>query len=351
MRREFQSTLKKVSTSYKFYWILGLLKCVVNQNKNEFKFAEIVVEIFCLVWYPINYYKLNFGIQDQLENIILTIKRDYHLKDDIKEHQLRDFLYSKINERDFLKYVNTLCSFVPYRFLSPWFEIRGIHDRKKNKKIIELQNSVENLPYKIDELNKKIICSEKFLEWINTDRSYVETYVLFELLKYLQARNPNVPSIINKIFRPQSRNLTTPTKLWKGFISMNPKTKSIFSCNNLYLVNDLSIDHFLPWSFVTHDQIWNLHPIEKTTNSSKNNILPSEIYTEPFILLQYDFTRYLLDQKTNIKALEDYYSLFKINRTELETIQIESFIMIFKKVYNPLIEIAESMGYEKGWRF
>ncbi len=37
---------------------------------------------------------------------------------------------------------------------------------------------------------------------------------------------------------------------------------------------DISIDHFVPWSYVAHDELWNLVPTTKAVNSSKSNNLP-----------------------------------------------------------------------------
>ncbi|MDY5576621.1 MAG: HNH endonuclease domain-containing protein [Lachnospiraceae bacterium] len=37
--------------------------------------------------------------------------------------------------------------------------------------------------------------------------------------------------------------------------------------------NDISIDHFVPWSYVAHDEMWNLNPTTKSINSSKRNNL------------------------------------------------------------------------------
>ena len=36
----------------------------------------------------------------------------------------------------------------------------------------------------------------------------------------------------------------------------------------------LSIDHFVPHSYISNDELWNLIPMSKSLNSSKNNRLP-----------------------------------------------------------------------------
>ena len=40
------------------------------------------------------------------------------------------------------------------------------------------------------------------------------------------------------------------------------------------------LDHFLPWKFVAHNQLWNLIPVDPQANSSKSDYLPSEIYID-----------------------------------------------------------------------
>ena len=34
------------------------------------------------------------------------------------------------------------------------------------------------------------------------------------------------------------------------------------------------IDHFIPWSFVMNDELWNLMPMDSSLNSDKSNRLP-----------------------------------------------------------------------------
>jgi hypothetical protein len=41
---------------------------------------------------------------------------------------------------------------------------------------------------------------------------------------------------------------------------------------------DISLDHYVPWSFVVHDQLWNLIPTTKSVNSKKSDLLPSKKY-------------------------------------------------------------------------
>lgn len=38
--------------------------------------------------------------------------------------------------------------------------------------------------------------------------------------------------------------------------------------------NKYDVDHFIPWSFVMNDELWNLMPMDSSLNSSKSNKLP-----------------------------------------------------------------------------
>ena len=41
-------------------------------------------------------------------------------------------------------------------------------------------------------------------------------------------------------------------------------------------MDNISIDHVIPWSFMYSDDIWNLVVTSKSYNSSKSNSIPSE---------------------------------------------------------------------------
>ena len=62
------------------------------------------------------------------------------------------------------------------------------------------------------------------------------------------------------------------------------KTESTFDVMEVQEIRDVftgqpmegkyDIDHFIPWSFVMNDELWNLMPMDASLNSSKSNRLP-----------------------------------------------------------------------------
>ena len=112
-----------------------------------------------------------------------------------------------------------------------------------------------------------------------TNYTLIENSALFELFKYVENNNPLLINISLKLFKPKNRKLAKATKLWKRFIDLQGHLhKSVFEDNHLNQIKQLSIDHFSSLEFFTHDLIWNLHPVDKSINSSKSNSLPKTSY-------------------------------------------------------------------------
>jgi CRISPR/Cas system Type II protein with McrA/HNH and RuvC-like nuclease domain len=82
------------------------------------------------------------------------------------------------------------------------------------------------------------------------------------------------------------RDLKTAKSFWNIAIEQT-EIRCIYS-QSLMINGEISIDHFVPWSYVTHDLLWNLSPTTGAINSSKGNNLPStSLYLDAFAKLQY----------------------------------------------------------------
>lgn len=71
-----------------------------------------------------------------------------------------------------------------------------------------------------------------------------------QLIIYLQKRNPSVPGIADKLFPPVERKLEKVKRYWKAIIDVEP----VYDIYGNYRLTDkdISIDHFVPWSYVAH---------------------------------------------------------------------------------------------------
>ena len=75
-------------------------------------------------------------------------------------------------------------------------------------------------------------------------------------------------------------------------IDKNPDVYDIYTMRHftkdaLDSLGPMSVDHFVPWKFVLHDQIWNLVPTFRSPNSSKSDNLPDFAYLDDFCSVQF----------------------------------------------------------------
>jgi hypothetical protein len=343
----FNKVFSNTTNSYKYYWWLAIIELCLENDLKTISFDEITLKVISKLWYPVNYYKLSFGIIDQCSRYIKEIKFTYNLDDNINEIDLYLFLLKNKDSELLKKISKELTKYVPYRFIRPWYSelIRGVKDAEVNSKILNLQN--ESSPYKIDLHSKSIIINTDCFYWIKTNFILIESFTYFEIIKYLEKKNPNVTNLSVKLTKPLTRDLTQATKSWKKFIVKKPFETDIFEKIPLTSIDQLSIDHFLPWSFVAHDLIWNLHPVNKNINSSKNNFLPSLNYLNSFYSIQFNFCKFLLDQDS--KLIEGYYTLFSCSKEDLYNIPKEVFTKKMNETFLPKFEIARNMGFENNW--
>lgn len=335
--------LKNLQNSYKIYWFNAIFEEIKKGNKN-IAFKTLVLKMITKSWYSLIEYKLNFGIQDKLNIVVNYIYDNYNFNKEINENTLYDNL-QKIKNEDFNKSISFFYHYVPYRLLTPFFtELKGIKDSKKNKAILELsQNSNKSL-YKINDEKKSIQINENWFEYIYENQIIIEGWLKSKLIYFLQTRNPNIPAIPFKIEPPIKRNLSKANKYWTKIISLT-KLKNIYNEEILTEENILSIDHFIPWSFVLHDELWNLTPTSKEINSQKSDKLPNlKKYLNKFCDLQYKSITTAMKNDFPKNEIIDYYSIIKENEINSK-ISKEIFTSKLKQTINPIYQIALNSGF------
>lgn len=350
--REIIKIFQSTQNSYKYYWWYSILN-LVKEKKKVLELDEIAIQMIVFSWYPVNYFKISLGKQDQISKHIIELKNNFEeLNDDINEHDLLSFLKRNKQNTVVSEILKKLVRYVPYRFIRPWFnETISLKDGLVNSQIIALQSSRNHLtPYFIDINNNEIILNLRWFEWLYSNMKLIESFTLFELFKYVEKNNPYVTNISLKLFKPQSRKLSEPTKLWNNFIEIKGQSNnSVFENKPLLSIQKLAIDHYLPWSLVTHDKLWNLHPIEQETNSSKSNKIAADKYLWDYTNLQFKFIHHI--SSLNPKYLEDYFTLFSINKSELLNISNRKFTELLRTKIAIEIELATNLGYFTEWSY
>lgn len=159
----------------------------------------------------------------------------------------------------------------------------------------------------------------------------------------IRLRNP-------ESLNPHTVKLSNVRKLWEGVLEVR-EIRDVFTGREI-VPKQYDVDHFIPWSFVMNDELWNLMPMESSLNSSKSNRLPK---WNPFFK-DFAYNQYILygmiHENANIhKRFEVCYGdnlhsiwagqeLYRKGNTE------EEFYNILEKNMLPVYESARRQGYE-----
>lgn len=344
-----------LTTSYKLYWFKGIFNEILKGN-SRITFKCIANHMIAEAWYPIVQYKLNFGHQDQLKELILYINTEFEPEINIERNKLVQLLERQSDE-GINKRINNLFRYVPYRLIAPFYEqiIRGKADAQKNALIKEYSNKMKDAIYRIDDRAGMIIVNDQWYRYLYENQSIINGWFHSKLIYFLQKKNPNVPAIPFKTMPPYSRSLNHAYKLWTSVLTEESfpdiYTNKMFSDENKGKHGNLSIDHFIPWSFVLHDEIWNLIPTFKNINSSKSDNLPKwDKYFDAFSDAQYKLYRHVFLKQKSKKAKEDYLTvgckLIPHEKSDgILLIPKNEFIDALESTMKPLEQIAYNQGF------
>ncbi|WP_204104299.1 MULTISPECIES: HNH endonuclease domain-containing protein [Spirulina sp. CCY15215] len=353
------------TNSYKYLYFLSLLDIIKRSKFDDLKaitFRDIIVEMLANAWYPNNYFKLSFGTQDQIANKLNSLNLEITepiLK--FKDPNKKILIKIINNHQNIDNIVNFISRHVPYRLIRPFFtqETRGFKDYDVNPTLINLATDQFNQIKPLYCFNGKeerdcdsIILHPDWIEYLEKNYTIVRGWVSWEWLNYMQQRNPNTPNLVNKLFVPQKRDsLTKQKKYWQAILD-HQEIECIYSKIKLDKDKDkISLDHYIPWSFVAHDQLWNLIPTTQSVNSSKSNNLASMQYFNDFVKLQHiGLTISHENMKKNKweKEIESFISELKVNQSD-HLLDLEILTNAYESTINPLISLAKNQGFSEDW--
>ena len=318
---KFARMFNNKAQSYKFYWFEAILNLTID-NENDLTFDEIINEMICEAWHTVTHYHLRLGptvngnAENFLEHAIKTLNSS---TTNLSQNPSKEELNSAIKqcEKELKRDKTRLTDYVPYKLLYSFFDTEGMEEglfyikSDKHRRLIAYMEKLsgnENLLYTILDgvgLQKKIRINPFWRKMLIKNYSVIRSWVQYNKAEFLQDRNPGVPGIIYKICPENEdiRKLDQARTLWKSTVEFtgNP-IKDIYTGREISL-DSLSIDHFVPRSYISNDELWNLTPMSKTLNSSKNNRLPSwGDFFEPFARYQYYLYSLIFPSDTTKKS-------------------------------------------------
>lgn len=348
---------------YKFYWLDALLN-IFSLGKSEINFDDVLNKMIVDAWYSVVEYHLHLGpknasgkIMNSLERAAIKLAQVSGLPGDADEPSIIENIQA--HEKEILDEKKQLVLNVPYRLLSSFMPEIGGNDklwdqRKRMIAYIDALNKKESIPYKIIDgigLNKKVVISPEWQMFLKDNYVTIAGWIEMKKVKYLQNRNPGVPGLIFKL-EPQKdkqRKLKYVRELWNSISEIVPII-DIYTDKPIKK-NVFDVDHFIPWSYIANDELWNLMPMNSSLNSSKSNNLPKwDRYFKLFAHNQFIMNQLVLSNgsvKTIfLKCQRDNLVMpWSLEELYLQGQQEEVFISVLEKNLRPIYDSARMQGY------
>lgn len=344
---------------YKFFWFQAILR-KVDKEHSRFSFDELINEMIADAWYMVTEYHLRLGplgITDNLEEAVKYIHENYGFRSSEKRDTILEFLQST-EDRKIVKYKTDLTLNVPYRLQVPFYDEITIEKSMWNgsrQNLTDEINRQRRLMYYftlIAGLGTVIEVNGLWAEYLINHKEILKGWTQLKLIQYLQNKNPSVPGIADKIEAPAARDIDRVRRYWKLIIQIDPSLRDIYGGVALADEN-ISVDHFVPWQYVAHDELWNLHPTTRSINSSKSNLLPS--WTMYFSALgELEYRAYQLKSQNELAAHEFMkIAPYHLNNQEIRNqlysdgLSKAAFTERLEHVIRPVYEAAQTQGFKE----
>lgn len=363
----FSKMLNSPSYCYKFYWLEAIVQ-LISANKTEVSYDEIINKMISNAWYPVLEYHIHLSgiygegiIKDNLEKAVLRLQELSKLANNASDVEIINRLLEFVDDKELNDYKKALTLNVPYKSLSG-FANRGSEkidlDSSAGRMMAyynRLSRSEILLPYTFNDekgLKRVIVFNDSWIRLIRDNAVNILGWIQLEKVKWLQNTNPEVPGLVFKLAPADEkmRKLTNARKLWDAVL----KAVRIVDVFKDEPINSekYDLDHFIPWSFVMHDELWNLMPMDSSWNSKKNNKLPKwELFFDRFAENQFVLYK-LIYEKPGIHKLyeacyrDNLHSIWANRELYRKGNSREEFYVILDKNMRPVYDSARRQGYE-----
>ena len=359
----FSNMMKDPSYCYKFYWLEAIVN-LISEGIEETTFNDIIDEMISNAWYSVVEFHIHLSgvvsgtIKDGLERAVLKLCDISDLKSSASKMEIKDAI--KTHNTELLQEKKQLTNMVPYRALAGFF---ARHDQNVKwdsitrliSYIEEFNKTYEQMPYILGtspNLQKEVIFSKDWIRMIQDNTVAILGWIQYEKVKWLQNNNPDVPGLVYKLapLNEKMRKLANVRKLWTSIMDLH-EIHDVFT-EDVIKVDDFDVDHFVPWSFVMNDELWNLMPMDSGLNSSKSNKLPKwDPFFKKFAENQYIMYEEIYSQEAIRKLFEKCYrdnlhSIWANQELYRQGNSREVFYKILETNMKPVYDSARRQGYQ-----
>ncbi len=360
----FSQMMKDPSYCYKFYWLEAIVQ-LVSTGIDQTTFNDVIDEMICNAWYSVREFHIHLSgmqadgkVRDGLERAVLALTELSNLPANASKIEIKNAI--KEHETELRAAKEQLTNMVPYRALAGFFQKEGsVVDWNSVRRLtIYIENVNRNvvlLPYTLGtsgKLKKEIFFQPAWAEMIRDNTVSILGWIQYEKVKWLQNNNPEVPGLVYKLtpMDEKMRKLGNVRKLWEGVLTLS-EVRDVFT-GEAVVPKQYDVDHFIPWSFVMNDELWNLMPMDSSLNSAKSNRLPKwDPFFRRFADNQYLLYGFIYEKPEIHKLFEacfrdNLHSIWAGQELYRQGNTKEEFCRILEKNMQPVYDSARRQGYE-----
>lgn len=319
--KKFERLLSNNDQGYKFFWLEAIMR-LIPLKIDEFTFEDVINEMIWEAWRTVTHYHLRLGhtVNGNAENFLehaIRILYEYSKEELANKAPSRERLLSLIKKYNdkLADDKNHLTNYVPYRLIKPFVNKEGKEyiDKKNYGRLIAYLNAFTkiNNEYFYDiidadsPLQRRIHLNDEWRNFMLQNYAVIMGWIQYNKAIFIQDRNPGVPGVMYKVApeaEERHKSLKYARNLWIMTVELTGKPLYEIYTGNELSVDEFDLDHFVPRSYVANDELWNLTPMSKRLNSSKNNRLPARNYINEFVQYNYYLYKLIFDNNNTEQA-------------------------------------------------
>ncbi len=296
-------TSKSVNdTSYKFGFLKAIIDNLYNVDESlKLNFDQLFSKFGEIYWNLV----LKYGLRQKSPT------------KDNRETSLERILHATVE-----KYQIT--EPIPYESLTPPMMIDISHRIKvkcKENVVGALFADTRKLFYSFNKKEEWLQINPEMYTFICKHKVLIEKLNYYEWAKFLEKVNEEdvTTKILNKIDESSKRNNLS---VYRKILYDEFESRTCFYCGKQLKPDDIHVDHFIPWSFIKDDNLWNLVLSCPKCNLNKKDKLPN-----------IDFLTRIVDRNKTL--------LIDVHKPEMKNYQPKKLIRIY--------DWARVNGYSEGW--
>jgi 5-methylcytosine-specific restriction endonuclease McrA len=257
----------KKDNTYKFALAKFLLDYSFKIEKVEdtkIYYDEISEAFLKYYWFQECKHKIKQDFKQNSQPVVITVIQNYCGTDYIPI-SYENYFKKNIFKNDLTKEIEKKClnDVIP-RFQPDEHNHFYIHNHEKSDKKYKIPSNE----------NRFILLKKESILFLKRNRELLHKSLILEWAKFLEKTN-FTPRLIAKIEHLGETKRSSLSKYRKILLELD-NSKKCFYCNCDLDDNDIHVDHFIPWSYVYDDELWNLVLSCTSCNLKKSDYLPNE---------------------------------------------------------------------------